>query len=354
LAYPNEKLCIAVGDSGLVVRSTDKGETWEVYRTDTNESNSNINMYDENIGAIISYNMKDYSSFFLSTTNGGKTWEKIPYPTWPTTGIIFGASRLHYLNENVSVGFTTYKFDDTTYGRYLIYIYNNWESWDTVRAPLYSTYLTFGDENNVWTAGNYDELDSAGWSRYRQYIYHSSDGGHSWQTQWNTIYEGGTLKDIEFYDDEFGVASGEFSLVLFTDDGGRTWEKNLIEDTPPDGTSKKVQFIQIPDRNTVYAVYKSRYIYKLTLNTTSAAEQSQSPELRITPNPATDYIDVMLSEAKEPVLSVKVYDVLGVCVGTHPPAPSREGESVRIDVSGLAAGVYFVRVGGRMYKFVKM
>jgi hypothetical protein len=62
----------------------------------------------------------------------------------------------------------------------------------------------------------------------------------------------------------------------------------------------------------------------------------------------------MLSEAKEPVLGVKVYDILGVCVLTHPLTPSREGESVRLDVSGLAAGVYFVSVGGRMYKFVKL
>jgi hypothetical protein len=51
---------------------------------------------------------------------------------------------------------------------------------------------------------------------------------------------------------------------------------------------------------------------------------------------------------------VRVYDVLGVCVLTHPLAPSREGESVRLDVSGLAAGVYFVKIDNKMYKFVKM
>ncbi len=75
------------------------------------------------------------------------------------------------------------------------------------------------------------------------------------------------------------------------------------------------------------------------------------------PNPATDYIEiqnVMLSGAKHPFLNVKVYDALGMCVLTHPLAPSREGESVRFDVSGLAAGVYFVRLGGRMYKFLKL
>ena len=60
------------------------------------------------------------------------------------------------------------------------------------------------------------------------------------------------------------------------------------------------------------------------------------------------------SGVANPFLSVKIYDVLGVCVLTHPLAPSREGVNVRIDVSGLAAGVYFVRVGGKMYKFMKM
>ncbi|GEM_PF-3080841 len=80
----------------------------------------------------------------------------------------------------------------------------------------------------------------------------------------------------------------------------------------------------------------------------------------ITPNPAGDYIEidaksfVMLNEVKHPFLNVKVYDILGVCVLTHPLAPSREGESVRLDVSGLAPGIYFVRMGGKMYKFVKM
>jgi hypothetical protein len=52
--------------------------------------------------------------------------------------------------------------------------------------------------------------------------------------------------------------------------------------------------------------------------------------------------------------AVKVYDVLGVCVATHPLTPSQEGEAIRLDVSSLAVGVYFVRVDDNMYKFVKM
>ncbi len=77
----------------------------------------------------------------------------------------------------------------------------------------------------------------------------------------------------------------------------------------------------------------------------------------VSPNPATDYLEiknVMLNEVKHPFHSVKVYDVSGNIVLTHPLAPSREGETIRIDVSGLSAGVYFVRVGDKMYKFLKL
>jgi hypothetical protein len=81
---------------------------------------------------------------------------------------------------------------------------------------------------------------------------------------------------------------------------------------------------------------------------------------------ALDYVeisgvkgDVILSEAKTAVAAaqanpvIKIYTVLGECVLTHSLTPS-EGGYIRIDVSALVPGVYFVRVGGQMYKFVKM
>jgi len=54
---------------------------------------------------------------------------------------------------------------------------------------------------------------------------------------------------------------------------------------------------------------------------------------------------------------VKVYDVLGNVVLSSPASPAgtpSEGGHIRLDVSGLSAGVYFVRVGGKMYKYVKL
>jgi WD40 repeat protein len=91
--------------------------------------------------------------------------------------------------------------------------------------------------------------------------------------------------------------------------------------------------------------------------------------LAIYPNPATDYIEIATEgvilngtqwsedrrrQRRSQSNSLFVYDVVGVCVLTHPLAPSREGERVRLDVSGLTKGVYFVKINNRMYKFLKI
>jgi hypothetical protein len=77
----------------------------------------------------------------------------------------------------------------------------------------------------------------------------------------------------------------------------------------------------------------------------------------IFPNPASDYIEisgsnVILSKAKNP----RIYDLLDTEVTTPNLTPTlSEGEGVvRLDVSLLSPGVYFVQVGDKMYKFVKM
>jgi hypothetical protein len=54
---------------------------------------------------------------------------------------------------------------------------------------------------------------------------------------------------------------------------------------------------------------------------------------------------------------VLIFDLLGIEITT--PAlcatpPYQGGEKVRIDVSGLLPGIYFVRVGDEVRKFVKL
>jgi hypothetical protein len=80
----------------------------------------------------------------------------------------------------------------------------------------------------------------------------------------------------------------------------------------------------------------------------------------ISPNPASEYIEISLS----PLLvgegwgdGVRIFDILGMEITTPSLSDTpryQGGEIVRIDISHLLPGVYFVRVGVVVRKFVKV
>ncbi len=97
-------------------------------------------------------------------------------------------------------------------------------------------------------------------------------------------------------------------------------------------------------------------------------------DIFIQPNPATNYITLQgEAMALNNVPFIEIYDVMGIKVQTIPynltatdsynltprgsdnltPTLSK-GEGVRIDVSNLSPGVYFVKIGGKVQKFVKI
>jgi hypothetical protein len=69
-----------------------------------------------------------------------------------------------------------------------------------------------------------------------------------------------------------------------------------------------------------------------------------APALSLHPNPATDIINITGDMGYND--HVEIYTLEGVCL--------HRGRGRRIDVSHLARGVYFVRVGAESLRFVKM
>jgi len=94
--------------------------------------------------------------------------------------------------------------------------------------------------------------------------------------------------------------------------------------------------------------------YKKAFNIPTSIEliSSIKSNIIISPNPASDYIEinldkVILSEAKNPV---KIYNSFGECVmtvGVHCNEPLQ-----RIDISHLPAGLYFIHIGNYSEKFM--
>ena len=82
--------------------------------------------------------------------------------------------------------------------------------------------------------------------------------------------------------------------------------------------------------------------------------------LSVYPNPTNDQLKIKNYELKENE-NIEIYDVMGQKLYTSPnpskggksPISFGEGQGVRLDVSHLANGVYFLKVADKVVKFVK-
>ena len=253
-------------------------------------------------------------------------------------------------------------------GKYLVI---GTEHRDEISQKYYS-YLTLCSMDSLYLISEFGNLD---WTI--QSLKYSPDGelltcGRNVISL--TIWDMGSrtmIKEIPIEEDSVSVYQvGAFTknndfLVL----GGKATLKTILYDYKNDSVLATLtvpsKIIDIyPDSN--YILLSSRKIYVLKLNPGTnqvTDKEGDSPLQVVYPNPATDYIEISYSPSREGAggVSVEIYNVFGEKM-EHPipdlstPVSSADtpasGGQVRVDVSGLAAGVYFVRIGNRTERFV--
>ena len=101
--------------------------------------------------------------------------------------------------------------------------------------------------------------------------------------------------------------------------------------------------------NTCYSEPRHFYTAKST-----SVDETVKISMLLHPNPATDYIEIQPSEDFEPSegCRVKIFDMFGIEVMSEsiPPLTSNH----RMNIEKLPAGVYFIKIGDKVEKFVKM
>jgi hypothetical protein len=311
-------------------------------------------MHDEKYGIIGRCSYGGDTCDMLYTFDGGITWTKADRPK----GI--GYYEYDIINPNLFYSLVT--FNDIQYFRiFLLKVHDNWASWDTVRLPqnMLVGFLDFQNEKEGWVAGGYWG-DSCKY--ITQQIYYTSDGGESWIKQRDTHRTCDVITDIKMYDNKFGIGQSCAALVVLTSDGGNTWEENFLEDVDPmSSLGHCITSVQAPTSNTAFACYDFSTIYKYTGPPVDVGEPPgyATGGIRLSPNPAGEYIEIRVPESrrvnptdgKEGV--IKIYNTMGECVMNLTPTLS-EGEGARIDLSGLPPGVYYMKYGTHIAKFVKM
>jgi hypothetical protein len=93
-------------------------------------------------------------------------------------------------------------------------------------------------------------------------------------------------------------------------------------------------------------------------NTSEIEENQNIKILKISPNPAIEYIEINVGAGSKPALvnDIEIFNIFGERTTPSDLSPAlseREGVK-RIDISNLVPGVYFIRIGDKFEKFVKM
>ena len=175
-------------------------------------------------------------------------------------------------------------------------------------------------------------------------VLRSEDNGSTWS---ESLPGGGACFNTVESDNE-GVAVLDDKFLSY--DGGLTWNP-YSEELPG-----RIMSLAFDSAGVLYAGTLGWGIYKTTspVSTSSKNPEQGASTMKaaLYPNPASDNVQVKLLLDEAASLSVDLYDALGRLVTSRSPETAGPGnENIELDLSGLRAGVYLVRVyAGAIYQ----
>jgi hypothetical protein len=181
-------------------------------------------------------------------------------------------------------------------------------------------------------------------------IFRSSDRGSSWE-QIVIPYKHKWISS--FISDSKNLLVSTDNGIFFSSNNGILWEKKNS------GLDSLFVYNLYFHDDEIWAATRSG-IYKMKKDSLyTSIPEINDKDFVIAPNPAKDYIEINvppLERGLGGVAQFQIFNILGMEI--TPPAlratpPYQGGEIVRINVSVLLPGVYFVRVGDKVQKFIK-
>lgn len=326
---------VAIGDTGLIVRTFDGGITWERQQSNTEYILSDVHFSDPLNGIIVCGGI-EYQ--ILITSDGGMHWNKAPFP-----GI--GFTRCHSYGNG--------KFRVFKYGWGAIYSTNdNWQTIDST-LPIYTAGSDPKYKHYLLTSCNFgggDTVIATGIDYYRDtfpgdgLIIRSVDGGKHWEQP--TTFRN-SLIDIRYttplnHDTVLAGGWGGSKIIVSTAHGS-TWKvDSLVLDTnypvyTPFGLSMTGDGHPIGIFSHAFFKGSTGILARGTLATSKVESYERIIyNTYIYPNPASSEVNIISIDIKRPVY---LYDILGREVLKS--VTSLQGK-VTFDVSRLPIGVYSI------------
>jgi hypothetical protein len=328
MSKTGENSYLVATESGKMAKTTDNCKTWEVF--EQNLGPGDFNDMDVGYQLFMVDNMNGYmtdSKKVFVTSDGGHTWERI------SPGYDFVLIDAAYLNDDVLYLQIARKID----GESLKYIlkYNADKTWESVPVEKSMEGFYFINEDVGFAYGGYRDYDTP--MSYFPYIIKTTDGGRNWRVCLDSSASIHTrLYDMDFYDEQNGLAVGSTNGLLRTTDGGETWIEQAHYDEMKGYTTFLKVWFSKPNEAVLCNIHKE--IVKYTEHGTSVSETGKD-EIKVYPNPAENVININILK--------NVLPEAGICcvnsAGKRCDIPfTRTKGIIKGNIGFLPKGIYFV------------
>ena len=275
--FLNANTGFVIGESGIIIKTTNGGNSWFLQNSGTSNSLEEIYFADVNTGYVVGGYYPN--SIIRKTTNGGSNWYS------QSSGMSIALFTVFFINSNT--GYTGGDYGNilkTTDGGAIwfsqnsgtdkwiqsIYFINNSTGFAAGRIGIILKTTNGGINWSAKTSGTNDWLISIRfansttgyciggtiYSPYNHIILKTTDGGNSWSTQKSGV--GFWLESIWLSGPNTAVTVGSNGTILKTTNGGINWEP---QNSPTNNTLRKVFFADI---NTGYITGHNATILKTT------------------------------------------------------------------------------------------
>lgn len=350
-----DEVIYAGGYGGSLVKSTDRGDTWNLVNIGSYNWVQAIHFHDVNNGWIACQSGSSSGADILKTTDGGATWtsrhNQYDYSSmvWPSTSVCYAGTWSGVIVKTTDAGNTwttlnvpttanlpylyfvdeLYGFAADTYNR-LFRTSDGGANWDEFYQPgIHQMY--FLDHNNGFCVNEYGQIGK------------STDGGASF-TYWDSPYPDYKLHDIRFQGTNYGYAVGGLDCyssvctpkpaIFKTYDGGLTW----INDTSHQYVGQEIGFyaVDISPNGTPFLAGSDRVIMR---NTESVGTEKLPEVFQISlyPNPTTAALHISIDQSLIGETFI-IVNTLGQTVQSYTPV----SEDATINVSHLESGTYYL------------
>lgn len=204
-AFTNALNGVAVGDNGLIARTTDGGATWSLVSVPVYAYWRAVWFMDTQTGYITG-GLSGTTGNILKTTDGGATWKDISPSSSPASDEVIYS----IFFTNTTIGYAT------NYDGYILKTIDGGASWTAQFVSgnhLWGLYFT--DANTGYCVGGDQDLNTT-------VILKTTNAGLTWTAQNNLYPAANSLIDVEFADANTGYAiGGNFPVHPAGTDGAR-------------------------------------------------------------------------------------------------------------------------------------